>query len=156
MGEIIWSKKSVILVVADNWATRYLLRQILEVEGYTIIDAVDGAQALLIVKQTQPDLFLIDDCTLLQELPGGNCTLVLVMIAVDDDETVNFAFEAGTADCIVKLINAGVLRQRVNRLLHAGQTAVLLEQSETDDRYVIKNTLDGLITVDEHGLIQSF
>lgn len=161
MGEITGSEKSVILVVTDNQAIRDLLRKTIEVEGYTIIDAVDGAQALSIVKQTQPDLVLIDavdgiaGCTQLQELSGGNRTPVLVIVAVDD-ETVNFAFEMGATDCIVKPISAGVLRQRVNRLLDARQTAVMLEQSETGARCVIENTLDGLVTVDEHGLIQSF
>jgi len=166
MDKLTMSKKSVILIVADDQTMRSLLRQILEDEGYTVVEAKDGGQLLSAYPQIRPDLIIMDitapladgitACARLQELPGGNCTPVLLVTALDDDKIVDLAFAAGASDYIVKPINFGVLRQRVNRLLHAGQTAVLLEKSETDARCVIENTLDGLITINEQGLIQSF
>jgi PAS domain S-box-containing protein len=49
-----------ILVVDDNDITRKLLRVTLSPEGYTVIEASDGATAMRVVRVEQPDLILQD------------------------------------------------------------------------------------------------
>lgn len=51
---------SVILYVEDNHANRELVKRILEVEGYTVLEAVDGEQGLNLAEQHKPDLILMD------------------------------------------------------------------------------------------------
>jgi two-component system, cell cycle response regulator DivK len=51
---------SVILYVEDNHANRELVKRILEVEGYTVLEATDGQQGLNMVETHTPDLILMD------------------------------------------------------------------------------------------------
>ena len=54
------SKNPKVLVVEDNFMNMMLVKEILEVKGYEIIEATDGAQALVMVKSERPDLVLMD------------------------------------------------------------------------------------------------
>jgi len=49
-----------ILVVDDEDRNRRLLVAMLEAEGYAAAEAVDGAQALDLARQSPPDLILLD------------------------------------------------------------------------------------------------
>ena len=51
---------SKILVVEDNLPNRELIREILESCGHEVIEAEDGQQALERLKETKPDLVLLD------------------------------------------------------------------------------------------------
>lgn len=50
----------VILVVDDSAEVRILLRKILELESYTVIEAEDGRQALQLIADNPVDLVLLD------------------------------------------------------------------------------------------------
>jgi CheY-like chemotaxis protein len=49
-----------ILVAEDNAVNRELLRELLELRGYTVLEACDGQEALNAIKQAPPDLLLLD------------------------------------------------------------------------------------------------
>lgn len=49
-----------ILYIEDNVGNRMLVRRILEVEGYTVIEATDGPAGLEKAGQVEPDLILLD------------------------------------------------------------------------------------------------
>jgi CheY-like chemotaxis protein len=49
-----------ILIAEDNAVNRELLRELLEIRGYTVVEACDGEEALRVIEQTQPDLVLLD------------------------------------------------------------------------------------------------
>jgi two-component system, sensor histidine kinase and response regulator len=49
-----------VLIAEDNAVNRELLRELLEMRGYTVIEACDGEEALRAIEQTQPDLLLLD------------------------------------------------------------------------------------------------
>ena len=49
-----------ILVAEDNPVGRELVREILEAEGYDVIEACDGREALEKILSTEPDLVLLD------------------------------------------------------------------------------------------------
>src|SRR5258708_3419200 len=51
---------SKILIAEDNAVNRELLRELLEMRGYTVVEACDGEEALRMIEQTQPDLLLLD------------------------------------------------------------------------------------------------
>ena len=51
---------SKILVAEDNLPNRELIREILESSGHEVIEAEDGQQALERLKDTKPDLVLLD------------------------------------------------------------------------------------------------
>jgi two-component system cell cycle response regulator DivK len=49
-----------ILYIEDNLANRMLVRRVLEIEGYTILEAEDAPSGLDVVRQSTPDLILLD------------------------------------------------------------------------------------------------
>lgn len=49
-----------ILVAEDDAPSRELVREILELEGYQVIDAADGREAMAKFRETTPDLVLLD------------------------------------------------------------------------------------------------
>jgi PleD family two-component response regulator len=52
------SKK--ILVADDNAASRELIREVLEMSGYDVIEAADGRDAVTCTRESAPDLVLVD------------------------------------------------------------------------------------------------
>jgi len=50
----------VVLVVADHQDPRAELKQVLELNGYSVIDTDNGQEAALRARQIQPDLLLVD------------------------------------------------------------------------------------------------
>ncbi|WP_392530899.1 response regulator [Nostoc sp. C117] len=116
-----------ILVVDDERVLRLVLRRAMEKEGYRVTEACSGRHCLDIFQQQQPDIVLLDAmmpdldgfscCTQMQRLLGDNCPPILMITVLDDQESVDRAFEAGATDYITKPIDWKVLSQRVNRLL---------------------------------------
>ncbi|MDF9409476.1 MAG: Cyclic di-GMP phosphodiesterase Gmr [Pelotomaculum sp. PtaB.Bin013] len=165
-GKVGEGKKSLILVVDDSKYMRFKLRQVLESDGYKVVDAENGAQALSVFRLERPEIVLMDcmmpvmdgftACTRLQELPGGDRVPVIMITKLEDDKDVDMAFKAGATDYITKPIHWAVLRHRVRRMLHARQAETSLEQSEAFNRTLIDHALDGIITINTDGVIQSF
>ncbi len=51
---------STVMVVDDEADTRYLVRQILERNGFNVVEAVDGEQCLEMMRFMKPDMVLLD------------------------------------------------------------------------------------------------
>ncbi|HEY9597984.1 MAG TPA: response regulator, partial [Cyanophyceae cyanobacterium] len=127
-----------ILIVDDDKFMRIQLRHAMQQVGYQVVEATDGEEALAAYTRSQPDIVLLDAmmpvidgftcCNLLRTLPGGDRTPVLMITALEDQESVDQAFEAGAIDYITKPIHWAVLRQRVRRLLEASQAMGELRQ----------------------------
>ena len=49
-----------VLIAEDNPANRELLRELLEIRGYTVMEACNGQEALSLLEQTLPDILLLD------------------------------------------------------------------------------------------------
>ncbi len=157
-------RKSLILVVDDSKLIRFTFRNFLENEGYEVIEAEDGIAALSLFAKLKPDIVLMDyvmpevdgvtACTQLQELPNGKSTPVIMVTSLEDENSVNLAFEAGATDYISKPINWAVLRQRLRRLIRARHTEIILDQSESFARSIINHAIEGIITIDINGIVR--
>ena len=49
-----------VLIAEDNAVNRELLRELLELRGYAVLEACDGQEALRVIEHTQPELLLLD------------------------------------------------------------------------------------------------
>ncbi len=49
-----------ILIAEDNAVNRELLRELLEMHGHTVIEAINGEEALRMVEEAKPDILLLD------------------------------------------------------------------------------------------------
>jgi len=146
---------SLILVVDDDKSMRMVLRKAMEKEGYQVAEANNGEEALAIFQQRSPDMILLDAlmpvmdgftcCAKLQVMPGGDCTPVLMITGLEDQVSVDRAFEAGAVDYVTKPIHWAVLRQRVRRILRELQLSRQLAQAYQELQQLA--SLDGLTQV---------
>ncbi|HWQ83241.1 MAG TPA: response regulator [Anaerolineales bacterium] len=116
-----------VLYVEDNLDNRTLIRRILQVEGYTVLEARDAAQALEIIDSTTPDLILMDinmpdmdGYTLTSHIKAMSGKQNIPIIAVtanvmrgDREKTL----EAGCDGYIQKPIDVDVLAAQISRYL---------------------------------------
>ncbi|MBD2101907.1 GAF domain-containing protein [Leptolyngbya sp. FACHB-261] len=132
-----------ILVVDDDSAMRLLLVQVLKQEGYQVVEASNGEQALDAFTRLKPDIVLLDAvmpvmdgftcCSKLRNLTDDDGTPVLMITSLEEQESVDQAFEVGATDYITKPIHWAVLRQRVRRLTQARRaTKDLRQQAERE------------------------
>jgi two-component system, cell cycle response regulator DivK len=80
-----------ILVVEDNQLSLALLKQLLEVHGYEILETPEGLEAIDIARDEQPDLILMDI-----RLPDI-CGLDVTRLLKQDDQTKTIPIIAVTA-----------------------------------------------------------
>lgn len=128
----------VIVVVDDERTLRLVLHKAMEKQGYRVIEACDTRHCLDICQQQLPDLVLLDAmmpgvdgfacCAQLHSLFGANCPPVLMITALDDQESVDRAFEVQATDYITKPIDWNLLSQRVSRLLTSRWAKTQLQQ----------------------------
>jgi len=127
-----------ILYVEDNPANRILVRQVLEMAGYTIIEAVNGLSGIKIAREEQPDLILMDinipgmdgyeTATRIKTLPElGNVPIIALTAKamLGDRER---ALTAGCDGYISKPIDVDLLPQQVAEFLGGRREKVSDEQ----------------------------
>src|ERR1700738_4132427 len=85
------NKRKRILVVEDNPLSLALLKQLLEVHGYEILETPEGLEAIDIARDEQPDLILMDI-----RLPDI-CGLDVTRLLKQDDQTKTIPIIAVTA-----------------------------------------------------------
>ncbi|MDZ8107647.1 MAG: PleD family two-component system response regulator [Nostoc sp. DedQUE12a] len=147
--------QSLVLIVDDEPFIRMILRNFLEREAYQIVEARNGIEALTIYNQVHPDIVLLDAimpdmdgfecCTQLQILDCSKHIPVLMITGLEDEESVDRAFEVGAMDYITKPIHWPVLRQRVKRLIQQSQLQQKLEAVNLELQRLV--TIDGLTEV---------
>lgn len=149
------NEPALVLLIDDDRVIRMYLRRCLEKEGYQIVEAKTGQEGLETFVRIRPDIVLLDAvmpgldgfecCRQLQALPGQARTPILIITGLEDQISVDRAFEAGAADYITKPIHFAVLRQRVRRLIQQFQ---LQQKLETVNQELLRLvSLDGLTQV---------
>ncbi len=119
-----------ILVAEDNPVNRALIREILDVAGYEVIEVCDGEEAVQKIEETPLDLVLLDiqlpgpdGFALLRHLRSHPRFARLPVVAVTayamrgDREK---ALGAGFDGYLAKPIDAAALRQEVEKFLNPG------------------------------------
>ncbi|MBQ5939300.1 MULTISPECIES: two-component system response regulator [unclassified Massilia] len=116
------TNKPLILAVDDEASNLALLRQILQ-DHYRLLFAKDGARALDLARQEQPDLILLDVmmpgmsgyevCAALKAHPGTAAIPVIFVTALTDTDDEVEGFEAGAVDYITKPVSPPIVRARV-------------------------------------------
>ncbi len=134
------SKAQPIILIADNdKISRDNLAILLENEGYRVVTASNGESCLAACQRESPQLVILDAimprmngfecCKRLLALPGSAYTPILMITALDDETTINRAFDCGVTDFITKPIRWPVLRQRVRLLIQKHQLYKEVEEA---------------------------
>lgn len=129
-----------VLVVDDEPANRFLVREVLEQQGYGVAEAADGEQALAAVAAQPPDLILLDVrmprrdgysvCRALKADPRTRLVPVVMLTSLDDLEDKIRAVEAGADDFLTKPFNAAELTTRARSLIALKRYTDELEHAE--------------------------
>ncbi|NGO81478.1 response regulator [Streptomyces sp. YC504] len=119
-----------VLVVDDNKVIRQLIRVNLELEGFEVVTAADGAEALDIVEQVRPDCVTLD--VVMPRLDGlrtaarlrndpGTRELPLVIVSACTQYEVESGLEVGVDAFLAKPFEPAELVALVRRLVEQGR-----------------------------------
>jgi DNA-binding response OmpR family regulator len=124
-----------ILLVEDEAILAETLRYNLEREGYDVLVASDGVQALELARRQQPALLILD--VMLPRLDGFSVCRILraesdvpiIMLTARQDEVDRIAgLELGADDYVVKPFSLGELLARIRAILRRGQRESALQR----------------------------
>jgi len=115
-------EKTVILVADDDGHVRDLIRQVLETDGYAVLTAADGEQALQVSRAFPTTIHLLLSDVLMPKLGGmALCEQILL-----ERPAMNVLLLSGTVEqpregvaFLRKPFRAEILRDHVRRLLPA-------------------------------------
>ncbi len=120
-----------VLVVDDNEQNRALAQAALEDEGYDVLLAANGADAIRVFEDKKPDCLVLDVrmpgmdgfevCRAIRGLPGGADTPVVFLTALRDVDTFDAALRAGGDDFLTKPVRPTELVLRVQAALRLGR-----------------------------------
>lgn len=120
-------QRTKILVVDDEPDIVEMLSYNLTQEGYEVVTANDGEQALVVAKQELPELVLLDimmpkldgveACRRLREMPEMRKSFVVMLTARAEEYSELAAFDMGADDYIVKPIKPRALLSKLKAIL---------------------------------------
>ncbi len=116
-----------ILIVDDNETNRDILLARLRPQGYELMDAADGEEALAMARQHHPDLILLDVmmpkidgievCKILKSDRDLPFMAVILVTAKADTRDVVAGLEAGADEYLTKPVDQGALVAQVKSML---------------------------------------
>jgi DNA-binding response OmpR family regulator len=116
-----------ILVVDDEPPVRNVLRDVLSADGYVVVTADDGREALPLTLRDKPDLIITDIrmpkldgltlCKALRVNPETKSIPILMLTNYSTSEQMEAAMAAGADDFLPKPLNVEEVRIRVRSLL---------------------------------------
>ena len=123
--------KQRILIAEDEADIRNILKLYLESEGFEVVQAQDGEQALRMAQQEMPDLILLDvmipktdGFAVTQALRQYSQVPILILSARSQDADKILGLNLGADDYIAKPFNALEVVARVKAHLRRGQQTV--------------------------------
>jgi len=142
-----------ILIADDEPDILEILDYNLSAEGFTVIKAKNGDEALDAANLHKPDLIILDVmmprktgmevCQILRSQPQFANTLIIILTALNDEANHVKGFEMGADDYVTKPISPKVLTSRVNALLRrtfrADETQLKLGDLQIDkEQYMVR------------------
>lgn len=134
------SDKSTILIVDDEIVSRYTVEALLSSEGYELVFAESGEEALEKAVELVPDLMLLDVmmpgmngfevCQRLRANPRLAELPVVMVTALDDRESRIKGIEAGADDFMSKPFDRAELRARIRTITRLNRYRRLVETEE--------------------------
>lgn len=121
--------KQKILIADDEAQIREILRIYFEKEGFEVIEAEDGAAAILKVQSEKPDILLLDimmpvldGIEVCKQVRKMSDLPIIMVTAKDDDDDRIAGLEIGADDYITKPFNSSEVVARVKAVLRRAGT----------------------------------
>jgi two-component system, cell cycle response regulator DivK len=120
-------KPLTILLVEDTEDNRFMMRRLLEMTGYRVVEAMNGEEAVRLAKAECPQLILMDlslpvidglaATRLIRKLPDCQRTPIIAVSAHDTSDFQSEAIQAGCNCYITKPIDFNELEHMIAQLL---------------------------------------
>ncbi|TSE06583.1 MULTISPECIES: response regulator transcription factor [Aquimarina] len=151
------NKKDItILLVDDEPDILEIVGYNLTAEGYSVVTAENGVEAVKVAKKKKPQLIILDvmmpemdgieACEHIRKLPDLQNTIITFLTARGEDYSQVAGFDAGADDYITKPIRPKVLVSKVKALLRR------LKEDESSDNVVKIGNL--VINRDEYKIVK--
>lgn len=131
-----------ILIADDEQLMRQLVIDFLRPEGYEILEASDGKEALEIYDKEHPDLILLDvmmpgydGWTVCREIRRESTVPIMMLTAKGEEIDQLFAYDLGADEYITKPFSPKILVAKIKALLRRSQNEQ--ETHEADDGVAI-------------------
>lgn len=131
-----------ILIADDEQLMRQLVIDFLKPEGYEILEASDGKEALDIYDKEHPDLILLDvmmpgydGWTVCREIRRESTVPIMMLTAKGEEIDQLFAYDLGADEYITKPFSPKILVAKIKALLRRSQNEQ--ETHEADDGVAI-------------------
>jgi len=134
------TEKSIILIVDDESVSRYTVEVLLESEGYVLVFAENGQEAIKKAVEIIPDLMLLDVmmpdmdgfqvCQHLRANPRLAELPIVMVTALDDRESRLRGIEVGADDFMTKPFDRAELRARIRTITRLNRYRRLVETEE--------------------------
>lgn len=131
-----------ILIADDEQLMRQLVIDFLKPEGYEILEASDGKEALEIYDKDHPDLILLDvmmpgydGWTVCREIRRESTVPIMMLTAKGEEIDQLFAYDLGADEYITKPFSPKILVAKIKALLRRSQNEQ--ETHEADDGVAI-------------------
>jgi PAS domain S-box-containing protein len=135
-------ERPLVLLVDDDEVNLLLTAIALRERGFELIEASSGARALQALAERTPDIVVLDaimpeldgfeTCRRLRRLPGYEYAPVLMLTGLNDDASIDRAYEAGATDFFVKSAQWSLLAGRLRYLLRSSRTRLELERRKSE------------------------
>lgn len=116
-----------ILLVEDTEDNRFMMRRLLEMSGYQVVEATNGEEAVRLAQSERPDVILMDlslpvidglaATRAIRKLDGFGKVPIVAVSAHDTSDFQSDALEAGCNSYITKPIDFSQLEILIARLL---------------------------------------
>ena len=120
-----------ILIAEDSDDLRNMLRELLEANGYRILEAADGREAVSVAMTERPELVLmdlgmpgVDGLSAVNEIREHVSAAEMVILIVSAYDRLEYRTEALSAGCsgyITKPVDPTALLRTINLLLRQGE-----------------------------------
>lgn len=121
------AKPPTVLLVEDTEDNRFMMRRLLEMTGYHVVEATNGEEAVKLAQADSPHLILMDlslpvidglaATRLIRKLPGCESTPIIAVSAHDTSDFQSEAIEAGCNTYVTKPIDFAELEELIVELL---------------------------------------
>lgn len=116
-----------VLLVEDTEDNRFMMRRLLEMTGYRVVEAMNGEEAVRLAQAESPSLILMDlslpvidglaATRLIRKLPELKSTPIIAVSAHDTSDFQSEAIEAGCNTYVTKPIDFAQLEDLIAELL---------------------------------------
>ncbi|GGE61945.1 response regulator transcription factor [Priestia taiwanensis] len=127
-----------VLIVEDEAILREIMKDYLVNEGYAVLEAGDGKEALIQFKENEVHLVILD--IMLPELDGwsvcrrirkeSNVPIIMLTARADEDDTL-LGFELGVDDYVTKPYSPAILLARAKRLIDSRSSSPVMRNEDT-------------------------